>query len=145
MKKKSNRGLSYFGFPWQKPNTRIIFSTLKSFVHFLKHFSDVSIRRFSREKNRNHRAHQKTYFSLQTHIGTYVNLYSFERSMKWPFPTSFCFWVKINIRKISDWAAFIMYPTGGGRGFFFQRLVFLYPPPKVHTNFQNPPSNQPKN
>ena len=34
---------------------------------------------------------------------------------------------------------------GGGRGFFFQRLVFLYPPPKVHTNFQNPPSNQPKN
>ena len=42
-------------------------------------------------------------------------------------------------------AAFIMYATGGGRGFFFQRLVFLYPPPKVHTNFQNPPSNQPKN
>ena len=42
-------------------------------------------------------------------------------------------------------AEFIMYATGGGggggegRGFFFQRLVFLYPPPKVHTNFHNPP------
>ena len=49
-------------------------------------------------------------------------------------------------------AEFIMYATAGGgggggggrggegRGFFFQRLVFLYPPPpKVHTNFHNPP------
>ena len=37
-----------------------------------------------------------------------------------------------------------MYATGGAEDFFFQRLVFLYPP-KVHTNFHNPPSNQPKN
>ena len=36
----------------------------------------------------------------------------------------------------------------GDRRFFFQRLVFYIPPPpppKVHTNFHNPPSNQPKN
>ena len=47
-------------------------------------------------------------------------------------------------------AEFIMYATEGGGGgggggeggkrIFFQRLVFLYPPPsKVHTNFYNPP------
>ena len=35
-------------------------------------------------------------------------------------------------------AAFIMYPTGGGRGFFFQRLVFLYPPQGPY-KFSEPP------
>ena len=34
---------------------------------------------------------------------------------------------------------------GGAEDFFFSGSFFLYPPPKVHTNFQNPPSNQPKN
>ena len=41
-------------------------------------------------------------------------------------------------------AAFIMYATGGAEDFFFSGS-FFYIPPKVHTNFQNPPSNQPKN
>ena len=36
-------------------------------------------------------------------------------------------------------AAFIMYATGGEEDFFFSGLFFLYPPPKVHTNFHNPP------
>ena len=35
-------------------------------------------------------------------------------------------------------AAFIMYATGGGRGFFFQRLVFLYPPPRSIQIFRTP-------
>ena len=42
-----------------------------------------------------------------------------------------------------------MYATGGGGGggaedFFFSGS-FFYIPHKVHTNFHNPPSNQPKN
>ena len=35
-------------------------------------------------------------------------------------------------------AAFIMYAKGGGRGFFFQRLVFLYPPPRSIQIFRTP-------
>ena len=31
-----------------------------------------------------------------------------------------------------------MYATGGGRGFFFQRLVFLYPPPRSIQIFRTP-------
>ena len=47
-------------------------------------------------------------------------------------------------------AEFIMYATGGGRVgkriFFSAARFFISPPPKVHTNFHNPPpSNQPKN
>ena len=36
---------------------------------------------------------------------------------------------------------------GGGTGFFFQRLGFLYPPPRSIQIFRTPPppSNQPKN
>ena len=37
-----------------------------------------------------------------------------------------------------------MYATGGAEDFFFSGS-FFYIPPKVHTNFHNPPSNQPKN
>ena len=32
---------------------------------------------------------KKPFFSPQTNLGTYVNLYSFERSMKWPFSSIF--------------------------------------------------------
>lgn len=35
-------------------------------------------------------AGQKTFFSLQIHLGTFLNLYSFERSMKRPFPDIAC-------------------------------------------------------
>ena len=42
---------------------------------------------FSREKIKTP-VHVKTLFSLQTHLRTYVNLYSFESSMKWPLSSS---------------------------------------------------------
>ena len=38
-----------------------------------------------------------------------------------------------------------MYATGGSRGFFFQRLGFLYPPQGPYKFSEPPPSNQPKN
>ena len=47
-------------------------------------------------------------------------------------------------------AEFIMYATGGGggggegRGFFFQRLVFLYPPPRSIQIFIIPPKQSAK-
>ena len=43
-------------------------------------------------------AGQKTFFSLQIHLGTYASLYSFERSLKWPFSSRFSSWVDKNIR-----------------------------------------------
>ena len=46
--------------------------------------------------------------------------------------------ISVHLQIYDNKAAFIMYATGGAEDFFFQRLVFLYPP-KVHTNFHNPP------
>ena len=38
----------------------------------------------------------KIFFSLVIHLGTKINLYSFERSLKWPFPSIFSFGVNKN-------------------------------------------------
>ena len=46
--------------------------------------------------------------------------------------------IKIFVFAVNSKAAFIMYATGGGRGFFFQRLVFLYPPQGPY-KFSEPP------
>ena len=56
---------------------------------------------FAEGKFKTSSARRKYYFfPLQLEIETYINLYSFESSMKWPFTDIFSF----SVNKISDYA-----------------------------------------
>ena len=51
----------------------------------------------------------KTLFSAQTHLGTYVNLYSSERSMTWPSSLNLRY--AKNVIRNADWQAIYLFLT----------------------------------
>ena len=84
----------WFSYPEKTWRRWQLFATIAPCAHVACLFNDLgkfSMLRcngaFSREKNSNHSARHKTFFSLQA----CYKLYSFERSLKWPFSTTIVF------------------------------------------------------